>query len=108
MFAERFPRNGVRTLQAVGQVSRLQLSHTEDLTHWCILLSCIAISVLERCLKLKHSISSIEETRDRALSFFKGSGIHEVVSCCLPHQWRYKSDTWRNRTESPCVVNPRG
>ena len=55
-----------------------------------------------------HSILDFElaETRDRALSFFLGSGIHEVVSRCLPHQWRFKSDTSRNRTDSPCVVSP--
>ena len=30
-----------------------------------------------------------------------------MVSHCLPHQWHFKSDTWRNRTENPCVVSLR-
>ena len=52
------------------------------------------------------SISSIAETRDRALCFFYGRGIHEVASLCLHHQWRFKSDTWKNRSDSPCDVSP--
>ena len=29
-----------------------------------------------------------------------------MVYLCLPRQWRFESDTWRNRTDNPCVVSP--
>ena len=61
----------------------------------------------QRTAETAYSISSVAETRDRALSFLLGSGFYEVVSCCLPHQWRFYCDTWRNRTANPCALSPR-
>ena len=52
------------------------------------------------------SISSVAETRDRALNSFQGSGVYELAYCCLLHQWRFKCDTWRNQTDSPCAASP--
>ena len=52
---------------------------------------------------------NVAETRDRVLSFFQGNEIHEVVSCCLSHQRRFKCDTWRNQVTTPvlrvCMLN---
>ena len=76
--------------------------------------------VIERNIRVKCNDKSLllcklrcmlnfERSRNQrqGSEFFKGSGIHEVVSRCFPHQWRFlKSCTWRNRTDNPCVVSP--
>ena len=51
-----------------------------------------------------YSILSVAEIRDRTLNC---SREMEFMRCshCLPHQWRFKCDTSRNRTDDPCVVN---
>ena len=42
-----------------------------------------------------------------ALSFSEGNGLYEVVSRCLPRQWRSYRDTNRIRTHNPCVMRQR-
>ena len=52
-----------------------------------------------------YSISSVAETRDRALSFSRE--VEFMGGFPLPFSpMVFKSDTWRNRTDNPCVVSP--
>ena len=59
-------------------------ARAQHLNHSAMTLNCIAYSIL-----------SVAETRDRALSFSKRSGLHDSVSHCLPHQWCFYCDTCR-------------
>ena len=54
------------------------------------------ITLITYKLCVVYLITSVAEARDRALSFFKGSGIHEVVSHCHSHQWHFYCGIWRN------------
>ena len=58
---------------------KIRASHSSlEVVYYGLAVGCVA-----------YSISSAAEIRDRALSFFQGSGIHEVVSHCLPYQWLF-------------------
>ena len=55
---------------------------------------------------VEHSILIAAETRERALNFSLGSGIHEeVISRCLLHQLCFYTDTCKIRTDNPCVTS---
>ena len=59
------------------------------------------ITIIGICLNLTlcwvaYSISSVAETSNGAVRLFSGSGVYEMVSRCLPHQWRFYHDAWRH------------
>ena len=58
------------------------------------------------CCCVACLILSATETRDRAVSFFWGNGLHEVVSHCLPCQGCSYCDACRIQAQNPCVKTP--
>ena len=53
-----------------------------------------------------NSISSVAETRDKALSFSREMEFMKWFPVAFLINEVFKSETWRNRTDNPCVVSP--